>query len=69
MTNAPSEDRISFLDHIRGIAIVIVLAFHALDPAFGVNHLVWAGWWRDFGHVPKSFLPLLPISFGWAGAN
>lgn len=67
MANTCSEERISFLDHIRGIAILLVLAFHALEPAFGMNTVPFQGWWRDFGSVPKSILPLLPLSFGWAG--
>ncbi len=69
MTTAakPASDRIAFLDHIRAVALLLVLVFHSLNPAFGVNSLGWTGWFRDFGGVPKSFLPLLPCSFAWAG--
>jgi len=34
---------------------------------FGVDHLAWSGWLRDFSSVPRSFLVLLPASFGWSG--
>lgn len=63
---APSE-RLTFLDHIRGIAILFVVTFHALQPAFGRMELDWVGVWRDFGGVPKSFLPMLPFMFGRIG--
>lgn len=66
-TKAPSADHLSFLDRLRGIAILLVLTTHALQPAFGRKGLEWAGWWRDFGQVPKSFLPMLPLTFGWIG--
>lgn len=68
MEKAGPAERILFLDYIRAVAILLVVAFHSLDPSFGLIHLEWGrGWWMDFGHVSLSFLALLPVSFGWAG--
>ena len=66
LLNSRSEEHISFLDTIRGIAIAMVFAFHALGPSFGIDHLSWDGWFRDFS-VPRSFLALLPATLGWSG--
>ena len=67
MTNTNPEDRITFLDHIRGIAILLVVAHHSLEPSFGTNYFTWLGWLPDFSHLPRSFFPLLPFAFGWSG--
>ncbi|MDD5350269.1 MAG: acyltransferase [Chthoniobacteraceae bacterium] len=56
---------LAFLDTARGIAILIVLLYHALDCAAGMNRLQWNGWWIDFAHTPRPLLLLLPICFGW----
>jgi peptidoglycan/LPS O-acetylase OafA/YrhL len=61
-----SDDRIPFLDHIRGVAIILVFGFHALHPAFDRFDLAWDGWLRDFD-VPRSFLLLLPLTAGSIG--
>ena len=61
-----SDDHLSFLDHIRGLAIILVFGFHALHPAFGRSDLPWDGWFRDF-NVPRLFLVLLPVSSGSIG--
>ena len=58
--------RIDFLDPIRGVAILLVFAYHSLGMAFGRDQLPWGHWHRDF-NVPRSFLLLLPATFGWAG--
>ena len=62
----PINRHIDFLDPIRGIAILLVFVFHSLDVAFGRDQLPWGVWFRDFT-VPRSFLPLLPATFGWVG--
>jgi len=62
----PIKRHIDFLDPIRGIAILLVFLFHSLGAAFGRDELPWGQWFRDFT-VPRSFLPLLPVTFGWAG--
>jgi peptidoglycan/LPS O-acetylase OafA/YrhL len=63
---ADSKKHIEFLDHIRGIAIVGVFLFHALTAACGRDQLPWGPLFREFS-VSKSFLLLLPFSFGWCG--
>jgi peptidoglycan/LPS O-acetylase OafA/YrhL len=57
---------IPFLDIARGFAILIVFLGHCLRPAYGFFDLPWDGWFRDFD-VPRSFLALLPITYGWTG--
>jgi peptidoglycan/LPS O-acetylase OafA/YrhL len=61
-----SKKHIGFLDQIRGIAIIAVFLFHSLDTAYRSSQLPWGNLFRDFG-VDKSFLFLLPLTFGWAG--
>lgn len=58
---------LDFLDVVRGVAILLVVAFHTLSAGLGVDHLEWNGWWRDFAHAPGTLLLLMPISFGWIG--
>jgi peptidoglycan/LPS O-acetylase OafA/YrhL len=60
--------RIEFLDYIRGIAILSVYFFHSLSQSFHFSSLPWNGLLRSYA-VPKSFLILLPASFGWAGVS
>ncbi len=67
LLNPRPEEHITFLDTLRGIAIALVFAFHSLGPSFGVDHLAWSGWLRDFSSVRRSFLALLPASLGWSG--
>ena len=65
-----SKQHILFLDHIRGIAILVVFFFHCLGTSFGRDQLPWGRTFRDFStsdSVPASFLALLPVTFGWAG--
>ena len=64
MANAKSETE--FLYHVRGIAILAVFLVHALGFACGRDELPWGPWFREIS-VSKSFLLLLPFSFGWSG--
>jgi peptidoglycan/LPS O-acetylase OafA/YrhL len=57
---------IDFLDPLRGIAILLVFAYHSLGVAYGRDQLPWGHWFRSF-NAPHSFLLLLPATFGWAG--
>lgn len=63
---SPDSSHLVFLDHIRGVAILMVFVFHCLGVAFQYDQLPWDGWWRTFER-PASFLALLPITFGWVG--
>lgn len=60
------DTHISFLDHIRGIAVLMVFLLHCLGIGFGYDQLKWSGWFHDFNADP-SFLALLPLSLGWTG--
>jgi peptidoglycan/LPS O-acetylase OafA/YrhL len=54
-------------DILRGIAILMVLAFHAFGPVYG-EFLPWSGWVRNFAAPPsQQLLWFYPITFGWAG--
>jgi peptidoglycan/LPS O-acetylase OafA/YrhL len=64
-----SSNRIEFLDYVRGIAILSVFLFHSLQESFYFSTLPWYGWLHNYSHVPKTFLALLPASFGWAGVS
>lgn len=63
-----SAKHIEFLDYVRGIAILNVFLFHSLQETFHFSSLPWDGLLRDFS-VSKTFLLLLPASFGWAGVS
>jgi peptidoglycan/LPS O-acetylase OafA/YrhL len=63
---ANSKSDTEFLYHVRGIAILAVFLVHALGVACGRDELPWGPWFREFS-VSKSFLLLLPFSFGWSG--
>ena len=70
-TTRPSSpityQRDDFIDILRGLAIFLVLIFHALGASFGFDHLRWgSGLFPNFD-VARSFLLLLPATFGWAG--
>ncbi len=55
-----------YLDGLRGVAILAVLCFHCLHPAFGFDQLPWAGQNRDWGHSLE-FLLIYPFSLGYLG--
>jgi peptidoglycan/LPS O-acetylase OafA/YrhL len=57
---------LSFLDGIRGIAILSVFLFHSLYASFGFDQLQWDGLFRDF-EVSKTFLALFPFTYGRVG--
>jgi peptidoglycan/LPS O-acetylase OafA/YrhL len=61
-----SATRISFLDYVRGIAIVSVFLFHSLAASYGFSTFSWDRLVRSFS-VPASFIVLLPLHFGWMG--
>ncbi len=56
---------LDLLDYARGIAILSVLAYHALGAVYGKSELPWDGLVRDF--PLDSFLCFLPASFGQMG--
>lgn len=60
------KKHLEILDYGRGIAIAAVFVFHCLGALFGRDHLAWKGLFRDFS-TSRSFLALLPATFGWAG--
>ncbi|HEY1083458.1 MAG TPA: acyltransferase [Prosthecobacter sp.] len=62
----PRAAYISFLDPLRGFAILIVFAYHCLGAAFGQDHLPWSGWLRSL-EVSWDFLALSFLSFGRLG--
>jgi len=64
--SSSTNRRIDFLDPIRGVAILLVFLYHSLGTAFGRDQLPWVHNFRSL-NVPRSFLPLIPASFGWAG--
>jgi peptidoglycan/LPS O-acetylase OafA/YrhL len=59
--------RYDFVDSLRGVAILLVIAVHSVGVSFGFDQLKWTtGFGRDFD-VGKQFLIVLPATFGWAG--
>jgi peptidoglycan/LPS O-acetylase OafA/YrhL len=62
----PIKRHIDFLDLLRGWAIFLVFVDHSLGTAFSLDQLPWGPWFRDFT-VPRSYLALLPTTFGWIG--
>lgn len=62
-----TSGRIEGLDHIRGCAILMVVAYHCLFATFGYDQLGWDGWFRDFDHASRTFLALAPVTFGFGG--
>jgi peptidoglycan/LPS O-acetylase OafA/YrhL len=59
-----SVDHFPFLDHLRGIAILLVFATHAVFPSFGADEMDWNGLVRNL-HSP--LLYVAPASMGWIG--
>ncbi|MEI6562128.1 MAG: acyltransferase [Verrucomicrobiota bacterium] len=62
---ARAGEHILFLDSIRGVAIFLVLAFHAVVASYGMKQVIsWKGWIRDLSGAP---LFLQPFSAGLLG--
>ena len=61
------EGHIAFLDPLRAVAILLVMAYHALGASYGLEQLHWRRFLRDFADTPPCFLPFLPFTFGWLG--
>ena len=61
---------ITFLDHVRGIAILWVFLLHCVGAgywkSYGIDELPWNGLWRSF-HVPPSVFVLFPATLGKVG--
>jgi peptidoglycan/LPS O-acetylase OafA/YrhL len=57
-------DHFPFLDHLRGIAILLVFATHSVFPSFGADELKWNRWFRD---LHSQLLLVFPASMGWIG--
>lgn len=57
---------VDFIDSIRGFAILCVFVFHSLYASYGIDTLPWQAWFKG-GAVPRSFVLLLPATFGWVG--
>ena len=54
-------------DVLRGVAITMVIVFHAFIVPFGA-FVPWRGWTRNFADAPsQALLICYPLSFGWAG--
>lgn len=60
------NDHINFLDHIRGVAILIVFIYHCLAAAYGFDYFKWNGWFLNFD-ANRSVLAIFPATFGWIG--
>ena len=56
-------------DILRGVAILMVIIFHAFGQTYGYS-LPWAGWLRDFQSPQTTTLVwFYPVTFGWAGVS
>jgi len=54
-------------DLLRGLAILMVVAYHAFGPQYGF-YIPWNGWARDPGAAPsQAVVWFYPITLGWAG--
>ncbi|XHR29020.1 MAG: acyltransferase family protein [Chthoniobacteraceae bacterium] len=65
--NVGAGGRIDFLDRIRGFAILLVVAYHALGAGYGLDQLHWRRFLRDFVDAPQGFVFFTPVTFGWLG--
>ncbi|MEO6055111.1 MAG: acyltransferase [Chthoniobacterales bacterium] len=57
---------IDFLDHLRGIAVLMVFLYHAFGQAFKMSQLPWEGWFHCF-QVPSVVIAFFPVMVGWCG--
>lgn len=62
-----SHEHIVFLDHIRGVAILSVFLYHALDASFGADHFLFKGWLRSAESSGALPILLYPLTMGWLG--
>ncbi len=62
-----STKHISFLDYIRGAAVFADFSCHCLVFAFGISMIPWSRYLQNYSQVPRSYLALFPVTFGWAG--
>ncbi len=63
----PSRTKTSGADILRGLAILMVVVYHAFGPTYGFC-LPWNGWTRDFAASPSPQLFwFYPVTFGWCG--
>jgi peptidoglycan/LPS O-acetylase OafA/YrhL len=63
----PNQTQNTGADVLRGIAILMVVAFHIFGPVYG-EFLPWNGLVRNFATPPSpQLLWFYPITFGWAG--
>jgi peptidoglycan/LPS O-acetylase OafA/YrhL len=54
-------------DILRGVAILIVFAYHSFGSVYGW-YTPWSGWHRDFSSMSASFVPCYYVmTQGWAG--
>jgi peptidoglycan/LPS O-acetylase OafA/YrhL len=64
------EEHITFLDHVRGAAILSVMLYHSVFVSFWHSfqrvQLAWDGFLRD-PHASPSLFAVLPATLGWAG--
>jgi peptidoglycan/LPS O-acetylase OafA/YrhL len=58
------KKRIAFLDPLRGMAILMVFAFHCVDLYSPVSDVRWQHVWRQWPDAPAW---LLPLYAGWIG--
>lgn len=64
-----SFDQIPALHFLRGLAILVILAFHVTGAAYVYDRLEFAGWWPDWHSTTRSFFLFYPITLGWAGVQ
>lgn len=62
-----SQTHTEGIDVLRGVAILMVVVFHAFGGNFG-DYVPWDGWRRDFAQSPSgTLLWCYPVTYGWAG--
>lgn len=61
-----NRPHVAFLDQLRGLAILLVVIFHSLVPAFGWNQFAWNGLVRS-PEMPEGAQFVLPAIYGWSG--
>jgi peptidoglycan/LPS O-acetylase OafA/YrhL len=59
--------RVEGVDHLRGVAILAVYAFHCLSATFGYDQWPWNGWFREINLPSTTFMAIAPAAFGFGG--